>query len=95
MDCLMSGLQKTNHLKLNIHSLKGKLEDMLICLALCHTVRVDHPQEDVDGLCRHSYQSASPDEKALVEACARLVLVIVHNHRHYHIYSVVHSFISP
>ncbi|KAK3884823.1 hypothetical protein Pcinc_010929 [Petrolisthes cinctipes] len=63
------------------------LEDMLVTLALCHTVQVSldtnikmETRQTEDGMIEMTergllYQAASPDEKALVEACARYGVV--------------------
>ena len=48
----------------------AELDGFLTALALCHTVQVTEATEN-DLL--PSYQASSPDEKALVEACSRLV----------------------
>jgi magnesium-transporting ATPase (P-type) len=50
---------------------------LLVSLALCHTVQVHHSLSAGDAKQSHvqqfEYHSASPDEKALVEACSRFV----------------------
>ncbi|XP_068247329.1 LOW QUALITY PROTEIN: phospholipid-transporting ATPase IF-like [Palaemon carinicauda] len=62
-------------------TLPVELEIFLETLALCHTVRVTansskakddftHKVEDGEVLMKFQYQASSPDEKALVEACA-------------------------
>jgi phospholipid-translocating ATPase len=59
-----------------IDSLQNEMMELFTVLALCHTVRVDkeveaaHPSYDGNAHA-HKYQSSSPDEKALVEACQR------------------------
>ena len=55
------------------------MENFFVLLALCHTVRVDHPEAHQRGASydyshtgmEYEYQSSSPDEKAFVEACRR------------------------
>lgn len=63
--------------------LNEKAKEFFKVLALCHTVRVDHPRKtfgDVENIfCetgeKYDYQAASPDEKAFVEACRRYGIV--------------------
>lgn len=60
------------------------IETFLTALALCHSVRVDHPHTmnlgasavySYDGGFDYDYQASSPDEKAFVEACRRYGVV--------------------
>ena len=58
--------------------LQPDVESLLTVLALCHTIRVDRHKPLKPGEYSHvaslyDYQASSPDEKALVEACARYV----------------------
>ena len=52
--------------------LQGELLELFVTLALCHSVRVEKTNIS-DPASDYEYQSSSPDEKALVEACRRLV----------------------
>jgi magnesium-transporting ATPase (P-type) len=59
-----------------IDSLQDEMLELFTVLALCHTVRVDKEMEavhssDDNTQQAYKYQSSSPDEKALVEACQR------------------------
>ncbi|XP_060071091.1 phospholipid-transporting ATPase IF-like [Ylistrum balloti] len=76
-----------------VTSMTKKMEDFFTVLALCHTVRVDHPRSHLsekasDRVYDHSgmdyeYQSSSPDEKAFLEACRRYGIVLhgIHDDR--------------
>lgn len=70
------------------------LEDFLVTLALCHTVQVtskSKAKEEVSVISRgdgmqmvdlsQRYQASSPDEKALVEACASFGVVFEGQHK--------------
>ncbi|MPC48007.1 putative phospholipid-transporting ATPase IF [Portunus trituberculatus] len=69
------------------------LEDFLVTLALCHTVQVTSKSKakgevtvtSGDTMCMvdlsHRYQASSPDEKALVEACASFGVVFEGQHK--------------
>ncbi|XP_071160148.1 phospholipid-transporting ATPase IF-like isoform X4 [Mytilus edulis] len=60
-----------------------EIEEFFALLALCHTVRVDHPEMHQTGAAyvyshtgiEYEYQSSSPDEKAFVEACRRYAII--------------------
>ena len=68
-------------------------EFFFVALALCHTVHVTNDRksertQEIDGgninlsfeadqVCR-DYQASSPDEKALVEACRRYLIICSH-----------------
>lgn len=66
-----------------VHILKPEVENFFVLLALCHTVRVDHPEAHQRGASydyshtgmEYEYQSSSPDEKAFVEACRRYAII--------------------
>ncbi|OWF54474.1 phospholipid-transporting ATPase IF [Mizuhopecten yessoensis] len=70
-----------------------KMEDFFTVLALCHTIRVDHPHSDLTEKATdrkfdylgmsYEYQSSSPDEKAFLEACRRYGIVLhgIHDDR--------------
>ncbi|KAK3094796.1 hypothetical protein FSP39_006359 [Pinctada imbricata] len=75
-----------------VHQISGHVEDFLMVLALCHTVRVDHDSPSQLGAATiysdngmdYEYQASSPDEKAFVEACRRYGVVFhgTHDDRH-------------
>ena len=56
-----------------------EVEQFLVALALCHTVRITDNSSMANGseesleitIDNLNYQASSPDEKALVEACSR------------------------
>ncbi|XP_052104565.1 phospholipid-transporting ATPase IF-like isoform X2 [Mytilus californianus] len=66
-----------------VHKLTPEIEEFFALLALCHTVRVDHPEMHQTGAAyvyshtgmEYEYQSSSPDEKAFVEACRRYAII--------------------
>ncbi|XP_071540026.1 phospholipid-transporting ATPase IF-like [Panulirus ornatus] len=66
-----------------LHAWPVELETFLETLALCHTVQVtlnssaevEDPMNKTGIKLSKEYQAASPDEKALVEACARFGVV--------------------
>ena len=58
--------------------LQKEMLDVFNVLVLCHTCRVDRKDNVATGRYsetgfEYEYQASSPDEKALVEACRRLV----------------------
>lgn len=58
--------------------LQKEMLDVFNVLVLCHTCRVDRKDNVATGGYsetgfEYEYQASSPDEKALVEACRRLV----------------------
>ena len=58
------------------------IEALCTVLSLCHTIRVDRhkplqPHEYSHDASLYDYQASSPDEKALVEACARYSTVLI------------------
>ena len=52
------------HLSNPDHSNHDKIIDFLICLAVCHTIIIDHNKEKDE----YTYSASSPDELALVNA---------------------------
>ena len=68
-------LTKLTHLIYHI-TFQPEVESLFTVLALCHTVRVERCNGLALGVYSttgsdYNYHSPSPDEKALVEACAR------------------------
>ena len=55
-----------------VPSLTAAMEHFFLALALCHTSQMDYDDrfDTLDGA-EFQYSSSSPDERALLQACAR------------------------
>ncbi|CAH1780605.1 unnamed protein product, partial [Owenia fusiformis] len=64
-----------------VPQLTAEIEEFLMVLSLCHTVRVDKKDNTAIGSYsetgfEYEYQAPSPDEKAFIEACRRYGVVL-------------------
>ncbi|KAI0230344.1 putative phospholipid-transporting ATPase IF [Lamellibrachia satsuma] len=71
-----------------LHEYSPDVEEMLVTLALCHTVHVERSDVLPQSMRSetgydYDYQAISPDEKALIEACRRYGIVFHGLHENY------------